>query len=175
MWQTEFQLPTFGGMGESASIFWPKDYRKRLDDNFVKALRGAAMYPARRIPFMPADRERLDREGFRWIVLRLSLLDNELARQQEERGLVFDADVARADTVAALTAGIGSPPAGLDGDALLWDLRGTWVPQEAWKYTAERLSRREWQEDPMPQFELRLRSLGRTGTPPDRVLKTLPH
>ena len=173
MWQTEFELPTFGGMGESASIFWTKDFNTRLRNGFVKALRSGAMYPAKQLTYHPLDRTRIEDFGFRWVVLRLSLLESELERHEDQSGKTIDRVQARRESVDTISAVAGHAPAGLDGDALLWDLRGEWVPAEAWRYSEERFLRREWDLGTTTTFEDRLRSLGRSGTPRTQAEKTM--
>jgi hypothetical protein len=170
MWQTEFQLPTFGGMGESAQVFWTKPFRERMNNSYVRALRGAAMAPPLMGPNRRADREAFAALGFRWIVLRLGLFEQELDRKRDEEGLYADPATALAQTVEALSVVTGHPPAGLEGDALLWDLKGTYVPSDPdARWSEDKLSRREWRINERPKFEAQLELLGRTGTVKDRT------
>lgn len=168
MWQTEFELPTFGGMGESAPLFWPPDFRARLNNGFMKVLRGAAMSPPMRPPVRDKDRQALRNMGFRWVVLRVSLFRAEVERLAALQKREPDLDKATADTIDALTAAIGSPPAGLDGDALLWDMDGKWRASDAYAVTPERLAASADSASHSPTYETKLRTLGRTGTPQDR-------
>jgi hypothetical protein len=139
MWQTRFQLPTFGGMGESASVFWPRALRRRLSNPFVRALRGATLLPPSPAPWAARDREEFEAQGFRWIILRPSLVQSEHLREADMRGRDVDTRETLRAAIAALSITIGRPADGLDGDALLWDLRGSWQAQDAWRVTHERL------------------------------------
>lgn len=163
MWQTEFQLPTFGGMGESAALFWPTNYRARLNNSLVKSLRGAAISPAQPRKVMNRDRAAIEKEGFRWVILRRTLLVSELSRQLELTPGAFDPYVRIGETIDAISRLLEAGPVGVDGDAVLWDLRGGYVASPEWAPTPERLAARGWEESGHPVFEERLRAFGRTG------------
>lgn len=174
MWQTEFQLPTFGGMGESAPIFWPKDYRARLNNSLVRALRGAAITPGQTRKVIPRDREVLEKEGFRWVVLRRSLLESELRRQLELAPDSFDKWVRLDETIEAVSKILGSRPVGVGGDAVVWDLRGAYVARPEWAATPENLANRGWEEVGMPVFEQKLKQFGRSGGVRERTEPAMP-
>lgn len=109
-WQTFFDRPTFGGMGESAPIFWPDGYRRRMKNAYAAALAGAA----RRRPVDPvADsaRDEVVGWGFSWVVLRLDLV--------EERS----GAAARAPTVSAVEAVVGHPPEAVGDEVVVWAIR----------------------------------------------------
>ncbi|MFZ5478121.1 MAG: hypothetical protein ACOZNI_15240 [Myxococcota bacterium] len=170
MWQTEFQLPTFGGMGESAMIFWTKPFRDRLNNSYVRALRGAAMTPPLTAPPRAADRATFRKLGFRWIVLRVGLFEQEVERRIEDEQIALDVDRALAESVQALSVVVGRPPAGLDGDALLWDLDGRWQPSSPdARFDEARLRQREWRTNDRPKYETQLENLGRTGKVRERT------
>ncbi len=169
MWQTDFQLPTFGGMGESAPLFWPAEFRKRLNNSLIKNLRGAAMTPAQPRKIVQKQRELIENEGFRWVILRRSLLETELKRQLELTPGSFDKDARMDETIAALSALLGSGPVGVDGDAVMWDLRGGYVPDPAWAPTPERLADRAWGGSGPTGYEARLKEVGRTGGVRDKT------
>ncbi len=166
MWQTRIGLPTFGGMGESASLFWEKPFRARLNNPFIRAVRGAAMLPAARVTFDPRHREEIERLGFRWIVLRIDLVQQEILRQAE----LHDLDAPTGPTTLAAAENIsrvvGSPPVGLDQTALLWDLRGAWTPSNpAWTPTDEAIATVRVTSQIGAGYELRARALGRDQAP----------
>jgi hypothetical protein len=173
MWQTEFQLPTFGGMGESAALFWPANYRQRLNNTLIKALRGAAIAPERPQTILGKDRDLIRNEGFRWVILRRSLLESELRRQEETEGASFDRAARLQQTLDALTKAVGHPPAAVGGDAVIWDLTGGWQAPAEWAATPERLQLGGWEETGMPRFEESLRAIGRTGGVRERTQGTL--
>ncbi len=169
MWQTEFQLPTFGGMGESAGIFWPEQYRKRLNNSLVRGLRGAAIDPSKPRSVTQKDRADIEKDGFRWVILRRSLLATELDRQLELSPGSFDASVRMGESVDAISAVLGSPPTGVDGDAVLWDLRRELPSDPAWAPTPERLASRDWEHWGRTLYEERLELFGRTGSVRERT------
>ncbi|MDP2312236.1 MAG: glycosyltransferase family 39 protein [Pseudomonadota bacterium] len=174
MWQTEFQLPTFGGMGESAGIFWPEKFRKRLNNSLIKALRGAAITPAQPKNVLKKDRVAIEKDGFRWVILRRSLLESELRRQLDMAPGSFDKYVRIQETIDAVSGVIGSSPVGVDGDSVLWDLRGTFQGDEAWAPTPERLQSRGWEEYGRTVYEQKLEKFGRTGSVRERSQPVLP-
>lgn len=164
MWQTEFQLPTFGGMGESAPIFWPKEFRVRLNNSLVKSLRGAAITPGRPKRVSAKDRALIEKEGFRWVILRRSLLESDLTRQLELAPDSFDKWERINETVEVISEVLGAGPAAVGGDAVVWDLQGRYVPpQPEWAATPETLANLGWEESGMPFYEQKLRDYGRTG------------
>ncbi|MDP2308185.1 MAG: glycosyltransferase family 39 protein [Pseudomonadota bacterium] len=173
MWQTEFQHPTFGGMGESAGIFWPDKYRKRLNNTLIRALRGAAITPAQPKPVRAKDRDSIEKE-FRWVILRRSLLESELRRQLEMTPEAFDKYERIGETIDAISAVLDSAPVGVDGDCVMWDLRASYVPAEEWAPTAERFTKRGWEEYGRAVYEQKLEALGRTGSVRERGQPVLP-
>ncbi len=169
MWQTEFELPTYGGMGESAAIFWPDSFRKRMNNSFMKALRAATMTPDQPKPALKKDRAQVEREGFRWVILRRSLVESELRRQLQLTPDAFTPEGRLEETIAALTVAIGAGPSGVDGDSVLWDLRGKFEPTADWAPTPENLADSAWEEFGQPVNQERLERFGRTGRAPGPV------
>ncbi len=172
VWQTEFQLPTFGGMGESAAIFWPDGFKKRLKNTLVKALRTVALTPNNERKVEKKDRMSLEREGFRWVILRRSLVASELRRQLALTRDSFDTGTRIRETIAAISVVVEHPPAGVDGDAVVWDLRGQWVAPEPFTPTPDRLADHGWQGEGMTVYEEKLLSIGRTGRVRDQTPPT---
>ena len=174
MWQTEFQLPTFGGMGESTPLLWPPGFQQRLLNGFVRALRGGAMVPPQRPPFLPEERTTFEALGFRLVVLRLSLLEAEVIRAAQLRGVALDPMRSIADSITSISASIGHAPVGLEGDAVLWDLEGTWQTAAEHAYTRERLAEHHWSGELKTAFLLRLDTLGRAPPAPIRTMTPPP-
>lgn len=172
MWQTEFQLPTFGGMGESAPIFWPKNFRHRVNTSFVRALRGVAITPGQPRTIQKKDRTQLEKDGFRWVVLRRSLLSTELERQLELNPGSFEKATRLQETIDAISEILEAGPVGVGGDAVLWDLEGRYVPKPSWAATPENLADRAWEDVGMPAYERQLEKLGRTGGVRERTEPT---
>jgi len=110
MWQTEYGLPTFGGMGESAPIFWPEGYRKRLRNTFIRAVADAGRHPGKIVEWSEADRAAIEALGFRWVVLRLDLA--------AELGGPSAPDAARASVERIL----GTTPRSSDDRVVVWSL-----------------------------------------------------
>lgn len=108
MWQTTFQQPTFGGMGESAPAFWPEGYKRLQSNRFIRALRRASTEPGKDEPFTPADVEAITRLGYRWVVLRPSLLHE---------------GVEKTSAIDAISTVLSAQPLGEEGDAVLWEVR----------------------------------------------------
>lgn len=165
MWQTEFELPTFGGMGETAPTFWPADMRERLNNNFFRALRGAIMVPPQPVPYTPAERGALEAYGFRWVAVRIHLLDQEVDRIARRRRVPSDIPGARREAVRLASEVIGSPPAGLDADVVLWDLKGTYTADAAYAYSDARLQAIPPWIGALSAFEARMQTLGRMSAP----------
>ena len=165
MWQTEFALPTFGGMGETAPAFWPPDFRPRLSNGFIRALRGAVMVPVRAVPFAPQERAAIASTGFRWVVLRISQIDMEVVRDAKRSGLPADKIRARAESVQMTSRVIGSPPVGLDGDVVLWDMQAKWQGPQDSAYTDARLAAAPGWSGDLTALEMRMAELGRVTEP----------
>lgn len=174
MWQTEFELPTFGGMGESAPLFWPANFRKRLNNSLIKSLRGAAITPNQPRNTLPKDRAVLEKEGFRWVILRRTLLDSELQRQLDTTGERFDKTVRIQETIDAISGVVGAKPAGVGGDAVVWDLKNTLVVPAQWAATAENLAATGWEQPAQPVYEKMLELVGRTGGVREKTQPTRP-
>lgn len=129
LWQTQFQRPTFGGMGESARAFWPAAYRDRLRTPWFRSLsaavnsapgsQSAGSKPAERIdnPFAET--------GLRWVVLRRDLLLGLWHKEQDEGSTTSLSD-RDAYAVDQLIARLGEPAAA-DDTLILWDLQGTYA------------------------------------------------
>jgi hypothetical protein len=165
MWQTEFELPTFGGMGETAPAFWPADFRPRLANGFIRALRGAVMVPARAVPFAPQERSAIASTGFRWVALRISQLDMEVVRAAERTGLAADKGRSRLEAVQMTSRVVGSTPVGLDGDVVLWDMQGKWQAPGAVAYSDARLASAPGWSGVLTALVTRLTELGRVTEP----------
>ncbi len=121
-WQTFFQRPTFGGMGESASVFWPRGYKERMRNGFIRALSDATTRPDHPTDHAPAQRAQIERLGFRWVVLRPSLVRQLADVESDRTGTVVDPEVRVDAAITRTTAVIGSAPVGSEGDAVVWDL-----------------------------------------------------
>ncbi len=171
MWQTEFELPTFGGMGETAPAFWPADFRPRLANGYIRALRGAVMVPARAVPFALQERNAIANGGFRWVALRISQLDMEVARAAERSGAPADKRRSRLEAVQMTSRVVGSEPVGLDGDVVLWDMQGALQPPAAAAYSEARLADAPGWFGRLTELEMRMLELGR-GTAP--VMQDVP-
>jgi hypothetical protein len=74
MWQTWWWRPTVGGMGESARIFWPDGYGRRIRRPFIRALGDAARGKPPKATWSPADAAELRNLGVTWVILRLDLV-----------------------------------------------------------------------------------------------------
>jgi hypothetical protein len=159
-WQAVHEQPTFGGMAENASIFWPEGYRRRLQNTFIRALRQVTRDPSEPLSFNGNERRALQAEGFRWVVLDRHLMDSDLHRwayggrgQGDREGAPF---LAQQRIIDAL-----GPPVAVDGALVVWDLSGAGEAPVALQPTEAGLTTRSWPTDDMPAYEAHLRELGR--------------
>ena len=156
IWQTFFRLPTFGGMGESAPVLWPKQFKRQLSTPAAQALRMASTGrdPMPQLP--PGSWVPLTSHGFRWVALRRDLVHIEQMHLPSipEPG----------EAVGRLTTLLG-PPVGVDGGVVLWDLKGGWSPSAAFLPTAYNLSDEGWTPAGAPEWSSRLAEQGRQGRP----------
>lgn len=168
-WQPVHGQPTFGGMGENATLFWPEGYKKRLSNSFITALRKATRDPGPLAGFNPRDQQRLIDEGFRWVVLDRLLVDSELHRGQGgRRPDAQTLDQAPFVVTRHLTEALGAPAA-VDGALVIWDLVGGATLPPALQPTDAGLTTRSWPTEDMPAYEQLLRERGRlppAGGPP---------
>ncbi len=159
-WQAVHGQPTFGGMAENASIFWPEGYKKRLGNSFIQALKRVTRDPGDPLEFNPNELSALKAEGYRWVVLDRHLMDSDLHRWayggrggDDRAGAPF---LAQQRIIDAL-----GPPVAVDGALVVWDLLGQATAPPALRPTPEGLSTRSWPTDDMPAYEAHLRELGR--------------
>ena len=158
-WQAVHEQPTFGGMAENASIFWPEGYRKRLRNSFIRALKLVTRKPDQPLSYKETELRALQAEGYRWVVLDRHLMDSDL-----HRWAYGGRDEERADAPflaqAQITAALG-PPVAVDGPLVVWDLVGGSPVPESLQPTDAGLTTRTWPLDDMPAYEAHLRELGR--------------
>lgn len=158
-WQAVHEQPTFGGMAENASIFWPEGYRRRLKNSFIKSLKFVTRKPDNPLSYNENERQALVAEGFRWVVLDRHLMDSDLhrwaygGRDDERAAAPF---LAQQQIIDAL-----GPPVAVDGPLVVWDLKGGSAFPPALQPTPETLNTRSWPMDDMPAYEAHLRELGR--------------
>jgi hypothetical protein len=165
-WQAVHEQPTFGGMAENASLFWPQGYKERIRKNrFVRDLRNVTRKPAEfeccDLANQVAGIESLRSEGFRWVVLDRHLVDADLHRYAYGRDASEEQVMsAPFDAQDRLIAALGEPVA-VEGPLVVWDLDMSAKAPEDLIPTAENLSTRTWPMDDVPAYEAHLRSLGR--------------
>ena len=156
IWQTIHRQPTFGGMGESASIFQPEGYKRRLSIDLVRFFREVVREPAEaQAPPSDAGRERLEREGFRWVLLHRDYLESDAP------GVVREEDPTLPFRVQARISEVLGPPVAVDGPIVAWDLTGSASPPESILPTPERLQARGWTDPDAPAYERLLKARGR--------------
>ncbi len=157
VWQTFFDMPTFGGMGESAPVLWPREFKRQLSTPFAQALRLAStgQEPLPTLP--PGSLQPLTSRGFRWVALRRDLVHIE----QMHLHSIPDPEIA----VTRVSSILGAP-VGVDGPVVLWDLAAErWAAPEPWTPTPERLSDEGWTPSAAPEWSTRLSEQGRSGRP----------
>ncbi len=161
VWQTFHEQPMFGGMGENAPLLWPEGFRDRLRNSFVRTLVRLTRNPVGATTYHPAQRQRLEAEGFRWIVLHRDLVELELPRWTPGRTMEPEKRIAGARQVTERLVETLGPPSAVEAEMVTWDLTGTATPPERISYTPERLAERTWDTDQMSEYERALRDEGR--------------
>ncbi|MCB9791907.1 MAG: hypothetical protein H6741_04195 [Alphaproteobacteria bacterium] len=169
VWQTVHGQPLFGGMGENASLLWPEGFENRLRNSFVKALISAARDPREVRPYNTGQRERMQAEGFRWVVLHRDLVEADIYKWAYGRTLPEEErDQAGLEVTRAMVELLG-PPTAVEGAIVTWDLTGQAIAPPALAPTEEALYTRSWERPPMPDYEKTLREKGRLpGGPKER-------
>jgi hypothetical protein len=161
VWQTFHEQPLFGGMGENAPLLWPEGYKNRLRNSFVRTLIRATRDPGADPNYHPAQRTRLQDEGYRWIVLHRDLVELELPRWRPGRRMAQDQRIAGQVEVTARLVSILGEPSAVEDELVTWDLLSESQPPPAISYTASRLGERTWDSDQMAEYEHVLRKKGR--------------
>ena len=156
-WQTQFQLPLLGGMGESAEAFWPEGYAKVNNNRFFRALRAAVIDHKKPRNYVDYDRKVFEKRGVRWVVYRRDLDDPSRAIPEQAPFSL--------QAVADITEVVGHPPAGVDGSVVLWDLQGRYNAAEPFVATQQRLAARTWTLGHVEAWSRALSENGRTGRP----------
>jgi len=167
VWQQVHKRPLWGGMGENASLLWPKGYRRRLKNSFFKALTRAVDKPSEvdaGRPYVPVQRVMLEREGFRWVVLDRAITLQELRIKARVPGKEPSVGSIRL-IVDTLSETIGSRPVAAEERFVVWDLFGRAVAPEALQPTAESLSAVTWELVDVPAYEKALVESGRADRP----------
>jgi hypothetical protein len=156
-------LPMLGGMGESAPVFWPSGYKDLLGNGVVRSLRAASTKGATAPEPNAAARASLDRLGYRWVVLRPSLVQAELRKVASMRGDVnVDYEGGTREAIDNVTRTVGAPPVGGDEDVVLWDLRGQFRPEPAFRFDLARATRAVDPEAMRSRVERAMARLGRS-------------
>ncbi|MCB9759033.1 MAG: hypothetical protein H6739_04270 [Alphaproteobacteria bacterium] len=161
VWQTIHHQPLFGGMGENAPLLWPEGFNNRLRNSFVRALIAAARHPGPPEVYNAGQRERLQQEGFRWVVLHRDLVEADIYKWARGRDLPEqERDQAGLDATRTLVELLG-PPTALEGPIVTWDLWHESEAPPALRPTEAALYERTWSAPPMPAYEKILREKGR--------------
>ncbi|HND30869.1 MAG TPA: hypothetical protein PLA94_12755 [Myxococcota bacterium] len=160
MWQTWMKMPTFGGMGESASVFWPEGYERWLKDPFLRALREASLKPEKAQGTAMEAPAWLLRLGYRWVLYRQ---DVALFEQSKLAGSAPDLRRV-AWGVDSLSRVLG-PPDGVDGPVVLWDLKHEGSLDPNYHATPERLKSPAWVEAAAPSFQRHIEEAEKQGRP----------
>ena len=151
--------PTFGGMGESASVLWPDGYRRRLGNTFIQYVKYITRDPVNPRPYKDNHLATLKAEGYRWLILDRRLVDSEGARRSRESDSTTPTDLPF-KTTAAIIDDLGLPWA-VDGELVVWDLVGDSPTPIGLEPTDENLTVRTWEPETMPEYESHLREMGR--------------
>ena len=163
VWQSIHRRPLWGGMGENASLLWPKGYRRRLKNSFFKALMRAVKKPRAKVPeraYVPVQRSMLEMEGFRWVLLDRAILFQEL-RFDPKRRENDSPDEMLKMILKRLDETIGSSPVAAEDRYVLWDLLGQADAPSHLQPTEGLLSAISWDLIEAPFYEMQLVEAGR--------------
>ena len=164
-WQPVHQQPVWGGMGENAKLLWPKGFEKRTKNSFIRMLVAATRSPdvALTLSLRPGERESLEQEGFRWVVLDRMLVES-MARHDRD---IPDINAFLTKVVHTLSARLGGPTA-VEGALVVWDLRRQSEAPAALQPDEATLYDHTWTPERPPAYEENLQSMGRfEGRPVD--------
>ena len=155
MWQTHHEQPMFGGMGENAVMLQPNGYRERMKNSFIKALRFTTRGPTDLQEYNETQRQRIEEEGFRWVVLQRDLVESQAFLQS---GMTASLEVLeeRAMNATRLLVEMLGEPVSARGAVVLWDLRGEAETSEGFEPTDEALYTRTWESVIPPEYEARV-------------------
>ena len=156
MWQTHHEQPMFGGMGENAALLQPDGYRERMDNSFIRALRLTALLPMESQPYSPLQRERIEEEGFRWVVLQRDLVESQSFRQSRMTASPKELERKAIDATRLLVKMLGEPVS-VGGAVVLWDLLGEAQAPSGFEPTDEALYTRTWESVIPPEYEAQVR------------------
>jgi hypothetical protein len=123
--QAAHRIPTFGGMGENATFFWPSGHAQRVRNPFIRFLRLAVEDPGQGHPFTPEHLKRVRGWGMRWVVLDRATAEANVAHTpagdtNAKGGIVVSASVVPQMT-RELVGALGQP-VGIDAALVVWDL-----------------------------------------------------
>ncbi len=161
VWQTVHELPMFGGMGENAPLLWPEGFKNRLRNSFVRTLVRATRKPGAEVNYHPAQRAKLEEEGFRWVMLHRDLVELELPRWTRDQRMTEEERIAGQQEVTRQLVEILGDPTAVENEIVTWDLQGLTAPPEGISYQPGRLEARTWDSDQMSDYERVLRDEGR--------------
>ena len=160
IWQTFHEQPMFGGMGENAPLLQPEGFRQRLQNSFIRTLLESTRRPSHKRTYSSKQRERIEEEGFRWVVLNRDLVESEAIRvSRVELDDVETANWAIRGT-RRLVEVLGEPTA-VEGTYVTWDLTGDAATPAGLEPTPENLYTKVWETPPPPAYEAALRESGR--------------
>jgi hypothetical protein len=154
MWQAVHEQPTFGGMGENARIFLPTEHKQRLRNPFIRYLYKVSFDPDTSASFSYKDQERIEEQGFRFILLDRKILEMELLLKQKETG---DRSVLVFDVQRRLTIKFGSPIS-ISGSYVLWDLQNS---NDSLNNGLEGEYEYLWEKSGISKYELELQNRNR--------------
>lgn len=161
--------PTFGGMGENASVLWPSSYRRRLGNTFIQFLKYITRDPEHPRNYREGHLTNLKAEGFRWVVLDRQLVDAEIGRwSYGKTAQPAKVESAPFDAQDVIIAKLGEPWA-VEGPLVVWDLLDEAPTPEGLAPTEENLTTRSWDPETMPEYERHLRDIGRMPSPQRRT------
>jgi hypothetical protein len=169
VWQTIHGQPLYGGMGENAAVLWPEGFRERMRNSFMLSLLRATRNPdlePRSPTYNPYQRNLMESEGFRWVVLHRDLLEMEFEKHlspHEEGAARSNADLAL-ERLAVLLG----PAVATDGPLVIWDLSGEAEATEAIRPVSGWQEEHRWPGFMLNEYERALGAAGRIDEPFDR-------
>lgn len=158
-WIATARIRLFAGMGESAPALWPKGFQKRSSTPVSRALRSASVDDRTIVGVGGGDVQKWSKrdDNPRWLILRRGLQAEQHARNLRTP--------SPSSAIQRLTSVIGQPPAGVDGELVVWELRGAHAPLSDFTYEEAELWVEEWPNTNQPAWTLALQEKGRFGRP----------
>jgi hypothetical protein len=123
--QASHRIPTFGGMGENATFFWPSGHGQRVRNPFIRFLRLAVEDPGQAHPYTLEHLKRVRGWGMRWVILDRATAEANVSHTPAGQAASSGEKAVPASVVPKMTrelVGALGSPIGVEGALVVWDL-----------------------------------------------------